>query len=123
MDVIEYTSGIGETCHMLPRNIQILVVNTPEIDVPNGMDVTVDQYIIVAMDGSVVFGVGCHSWVVTMDKEQVLLMGGGTDDGDQLMMTSYMSELGGIVSGLAVIGTLVRSGKIKVKTVKFVCDK
>jgi hypothetical protein len=37
-------------------------------------------------------------------------------------MTSYRSELGGIASGLAVIGTLVRSGKIKVKTVKFVCD-
>jgi hypothetical protein len=37
-------------------------------------------------------------------------------------MTSYRYELGGISSGLAVIGTLVRSGKIKVKTVKFVCD-
>jgi hypothetical protein len=37
-------------------------------------------------------------------------------------MTSYRSELGGIASGLAVICTLVRSGKIKVKTVKFVCD-
>jgi hypothetical protein len=48
------------------------------------MDVTVDQDIIFAMDGSVVFVVRCHSWVVTMDKEQVLLMGGGTDYGDQL---------------------------------------
>jgi hypothetical protein len=37
-------------------------------------------------------------------------------------MTSYRSKLGGIASGLAVIGTLVRSGKIKVKTVKCVCD-
>jgi hypothetical protein len=37
-------------------------------------------------------------------------------------MTSYRSELGGIASGLAVIGTLVRSGKIKVKSVKLVCD-
>jgi hypothetical protein len=37
-------------------------------------------------------------------------------------MTSYRSEVGGIASGLAVIGTLVRSGKIKVKSVKLVCD-
>jgi hypothetical protein len=49
-------------------------------------------------------------------------MGGGPDDGDQLLMTSYRSELGGIASGLAIIGTLVRSGKIKVKSVKLVCD-
>jgi hypothetical protein len=93
-----------------------------ELDIPNGMDVTVDQDIIVAMDGSVVFGVGYHSWVVTTYKEHVLLMGGGPDDGDQLLMASYRSELGGITIGLAVIGTLVISGKIKVKTVNFVCD-
>jgi hypothetical protein len=56
------------------------------------------------------------------DKEQVLLTGGGPDDGDQLLMTSYRSEIGGIASRLAVIGTLVRSGKINVKTIEFVCD-
>jgi hypothetical protein len=52
----------------------------------------------------------------------MLLKGGGPDDGDQLLMTLYRSELGGIASGLAVIGTLVRSRKIKVKSVKLVCD-
>jgi hypothetical protein len=52
----------------------------------------------------------------------VILKGGGPDDRDQLLMTSYRSELGGIASGLAVIGTLVRSGKIKVQSVKLVCD-
>jgi ribonuclease HI len=52
----------------------------------------------------------------------VLLKVGGPDDGDQLLNTSYRSELGGIASGLAVIGRLVRSGKIKVKSVKLVCD-
>jgi hypothetical protein len=79
------------------------------------------QDIVVATDGSVVFGVGYHSWVFTTDKEQVLLTGWGPDDGDQLLMKSCRSELGGIASGLAVIGTLVRSRKIKVKTVKCVC--
>jgi hypothetical protein len=52
----------------------------------------------------------------------VILSGGGPDDGDQLLMTSYRSELRGIASGLSVIGTLVRSGNIKVKSVKLVCD-
>jgi hypothetical protein len=87
------------------------------------MDVTLDQDITVAMDGSLVFGVGYHSCVAETDKEQVLLTGGGPGEGYQLLMTSYRSALGGIASGLAAIGTLIRSGKIKVKTVKFVCDK
>jgi hypothetical protein len=70
----------------------------------------------------VVFGVGYHSWVFATDNEKVLLKGGGPDDGDQLIMTSYKSGLWGIASGFAVIGTLVRSGKIKVKSVRLVCD-
>jgi hypothetical protein len=74
--VIEYTSGSGDTSHTLPRHIQRLVGNIPELDVPNGMDVTVDQDIIVSTDGYVVFGVGYHSWVVTTEKEHVLLRGG-----------------------------------------------
>jgi hypothetical protein len=37
-------------------------------------------------------------------------------------MTSYRSDLGGIASGIAVTGTLVISRKIKVKSVKFVCE-
>jgi malic enzyme len=63
--VIEYTSGIGDSCHTLPRHIQRLVGNIPEIEVQNGMDVTEEQDVIVTTDGSVVFGVGYHSWVVT----------------------------------------------------------
>jgi hypothetical protein len=114
--VIEYTSGIGDSCHTLPRHIQIPVGNIPEIELPNGMDVTDKQDIIVATDGSGVFGVGCHSWIVATDK------GGGPVDGDQLIMISYRSELGVIASGLAVLGKLIRSGKIKVKSVKLVCD-
>jgi hypothetical protein len=65
---------------------------------------------------------GVWNWVVATDNEKVLLKGGGPDEGIQLLVTSYRSELGGIASGLAVIGTLVRSGKIKVKSVKLVCD-
>jgi hypothetical protein len=78
--VIEYTSGIGETFHMLLRHVQRPVGNIPELDIPNEMDVTVYQDIIVAADRSVVFGVGYHSWVLEIDKEQVLLTGGVPDD-------------------------------------------
>jgi hypothetical protein len=120
--VIEYMSGIRDSCHTLPRHKQRLEGNISEIGIPNGMDVTNEQDIIVSTDGAVVFGVGYHSWVVATDKEQVLLTGGGPDDGDQLLMMSYRSELDGIVSGCDVIGALVRSGKIKVKSVKLVCD-
>jgi hypothetical protein len=53
--VIEYISGIGDTFNTLPRHIQSLIVNIPELDVLNEMDVIVDQDIIVATDRSVVF--------------------------------------------------------------------
>jgi hypothetical protein len=92
--LIEYTSGIGDSFHTLPRHIQRLVENIPEIEVPNGMDVTEEHGIIVATDGSVVY----HIWVFATDKYQVLLTGGGPDDGEQLLMMSYRSELGGITS-------------------------
>jgi hypothetical protein len=39
----------------------------------------------------------------------VLLSGGGPDGGDQLVVTSYRSELGGIARGLSVIGTNIRA--------------
>jgi ribonuclease HI len=120
--VIEYTSVIGDSCQTIPRHIQRLVGNIPDLEFINGTEETEEQDLIVDTEGSVVFGVGYHSWVVVTDNEKVLLKGGGPDDGDQLLMTSYRSELGGITSGLAVIGTLVRSGKIKVKSVKLVCD-
>jgi hypothetical protein len=96
--VITYTSGIGDIFQALPRHIQWLVGNIPELEVLNGAESNEEQDLIVATYGSVVFGVGYHSWVVATDNEKVLLKGGGPDDGDQLLMTSYRSELGGITS-------------------------
>jgi hypothetical protein len=37
-------------------------------------------------------------------------------------MKSYRSELGRIISGLAVLGTLLRSGLINAMSIKFICD-
>jgi hypothetical protein len=39
--------------------------------------------------------VGYHSWVVTTEDEDILLQGGGPDDGNIFPMQSYRSELGG----------------------------
>jgi malic enzyme len=89
--VIIYTSGIGDSCQALPRRIQLLVGNIPKLEVLNGAESNEEQDLIVATDGSVVFGVGYHSWVVATDNEKVLLKGGGPYDGDQLLMTSYRS--------------------------------
>jgi uncharacterized protein YozE (UPF0346 family) len=88
-----------------------------------GWDITEPKDIIVATDGSVLFGVGYHSWVFSTSDEDILLTGGGPDDGDPLLMTSYRSELGGLSAGLAVLGTLARSGLINIRLVKFVCNK
>jgi hypothetical protein len=104
--VITYTSGIRDSYQALPRHIQRLVGNISDLELINGSEETEEQDLIVATDGSVVFGVGYHIWVFATDKEKVLLKGGGPDNGDQLLMTSYMSELGGIASRLALIGTL-----------------
>jgi hypothetical protein len=119
---IHYTSRIGDSCQILPRNIQCLVGNIPEMDMPDEWDDETPQDIIVATDGSVVFGVGCHSWVVSSENEHILVFGGGPDGGDQSLMTSYCSELRDIAIGLAVIGALARSGKVKVRSFKLVHD-
>jgi hypothetical protein len=50
----------------------------------------------------------------------VILSGGGPDDGDPLIMTSYRSELGGLASALEVLGMLERSGRLNIRSVQCV---
>jgi hypothetical protein len=78
--------------------------------------------IIIATDGSVSLGVGYHSWVVATEDEDILLQGGGPDYGDLFLVQSYRSELGGVGSGLAVLGTLSRYGLINIASITFLCD-
>jgi hypothetical protein len=58
------------------------------MDVPRGWDNDEEHDIIFTTDGSVVFRVGYHSWIVTTNNEHVLFYGGGPDDGDQLLTMS-----------------------------------
>jgi hypothetical protein len=80
--VITYTSGIVDSCQTLPRHIQRLVGNIPDLELLNGSEENEEQDLIVATDGSVVFGVGYDSWIVATDNDKVLLKGGCPDDGD-----------------------------------------
>jgi hypothetical protein len=113
-----YTLGIGLSFLALPRHIQRLTGGTPALPTPStpppfDFDEPVD--LIIATDGSVLFGVGYNGWVLATKEETILLRGGGPGDGIQSLMTSYRSELGGLVAGLTVLGTLFRSGAMNVR--------
>jgi hypothetical protein len=69
-----------------------------------------------------VFGVGYHGWILALDNEEIITSGGGPDDGASAYMTSYRSELGGIITGMMAIGMLHRSGLVCFRHIKFGCD-
>jgi hypothetical protein len=92
------------------------------LTLPADLDPTEPQDLIVATDGSVLFDVGYHSWVLSTKDEEIIISGGGPDDGAPNQMTSYRSELGRLCAVMAVIGTMARSGEINIRSVRFVCD-
>jgi hypothetical protein len=120
--LVPYTSNIGCCKRALPRHIQRLVGDIPSLRTPSGWDPTIHVNTIIATDGSVTFDVGYHSWIVTTEDEDILLQGGGSDDGDLFLMQSYRSDLGGVAAGLTVLGTLSRSGLINIASKTFLCD-
>jgi hypothetical protein len=117
-----YETGIGTSGRQLLRHVQILVGDIAALDVPENWDSNESRNLLVTMDGSVVFGAGYHSLVITTLDEKLILSGGNPDDGDPLRMTSYRSELGGLASALAVLGMLERSGILNIRSVKCVSD-
>jgi hypothetical protein len=118
-----YTSGIGLSFLALPRHIQRLTVDIPALPTPPPFDLDEPVDLIIATDGSLLFGVGYHGLVLENKEETILLLGGGPNDRIQSLMTSYRSELGGLVAGLTVLGTLFRSGAMNIRSIRFICDK
>jgi hypothetical protein len=112
--IVQYQSSLGECFFSLPMHVKCLVGNIPPHQLPTTWDATKPVYIIVATDGSVLFGVGYHSWILALDNEEIITSGGRPDDGASAYMASCRSELGGIIAGLVVIGMLHRLG---------LCDK
>jgi hypothetical protein len=98
------------------------VANIPDIVLLENLDCIEPTDLVMATDGSVLFGVGYYRWLVSTKYEHILLRGGGPDDGAPLYITSYRSELGDICTGLTVIGVLARSGRINIMSVRLVCD-
>jgi hypothetical protein len=82
-----YQSEIGDSFHSLPEHARQLVGNIPQLTLPADFDSTEPQDLIVAMDGSVLFDVGYHSWVVSTEDEEIIISGGGPDDGAPNQMT------------------------------------
>jgi hypothetical protein len=120
--LVPYTSNIGCCIKALLRHIQRLVGDIPPLRTPSGWGPKIPLNIIIATHGSVTLGIGYHSWIVVTEDEDILLQGGGPDDGDLFIMQSYRSDLGGVAAGLAVLGTLSRSGLINIASTTFLCD-
>jgi hypothetical protein len=119
---VPYISNIGRCIKALPRHIQRLVGDIPTLRTPLGWDPTIPVNISIATDGSVTLGGGYHRWIVATEDEDILLQGGGPDDGDIFPMQSYRSDLGGVAAGLAILGNLSRSGLINIASTTFLCD-
>jgi hypothetical protein len=102
--------------------VQRLVGDISAFWTPAGWYPTTPVNIIIATDRSVTLVVSYHSWVVATEDEDILLQGGGTDDGNLFIMQSYRSDLGGVAAGLAFLGTLSRSGLINIASATFLCD-
>jgi hypothetical protein len=117
----EYTSEFSPAFFELPRHVQHLIGLIPDVITPPVYQEVKFMDIIVATDGSVLFGVGSHGWIIATRDKQILLSGGGPDDGPAHLVPSYRSELGSIVTGMAALGTLFRSGWINTRSVRFLC--
>jgi hypothetical protein len=65
-----YTSGIGLSFLALPRHIQRLTGDIPELPPPPPFDFDKPVDLIIATDGSVLFGVGYHGWVMAKKTKQ-----------------------------------------------------
>jgi hypothetical protein len=87
----KYTSGIGLSFLALPRDSQRLTGEIPALPKTIPFDFEEPADLIIAIDGSVIFGVVYHGWVLATKEETILLHGGGPDDRIQSLMTSYRS--------------------------------
>jgi hypothetical protein len=88
VQLVLYVSSIGEAFHALPIHVQRMVGDIGEVQAPRQWDITKEVDLIIATDGSVLFGVGHHSWLRATKTRDILLSGGVPDDGPGRYMTS-----------------------------------
>jgi hypothetical protein len=73
--------------------MQRLVGHIPSISTPKRWDTIEPKDLIVVTYGSVLCGIGYRSWTISTAEEDILITGGGPDDGNPLLMKSYRSDL------------------------------
>jgi hypothetical protein len=81
--LMPYQSCVGAVAGALPLHAQRLVGDMRHFQLTTHLDCTIEVDIIIVMNGSVLFGVGCHSWLIATTDEEIIMTGGGPDDGIQ----------------------------------------
>jgi hypothetical protein len=79
--IVNYQSLLGECLCALSMHVQRLVGSIPPSQLPNEWDATTPVDIIVATNGSVLFGVGYHIWILILNNKEIITPGGVPGDG------------------------------------------
>jgi hypothetical protein len=88
-NVHHYTPEIESAFFALPIHVQRLTGSIPTLHEPAGYQEDEPIGLIFITDGLVLFGVGYHGWITAVSDEQIILRGGGPDDGPAELMSSY----------------------------------
>jgi hypothetical protein len=89
-----------------------------QLDLVHGIEL---ETLLACSDGSVTNGTGSHGWVFSNDTNPNL-QGAGPDDGHPDYMTSYRSELGGLIAVLYIIHRICAAYNIQSGKVQYYCD-
>jgi hypothetical protein len=63
--LFHYETGIENSGRQLPRHVKRLLGDIAALDVPDNWGSNTPRDLLVATDGSLEFGIGYHSWVIT----------------------------------------------------------
>ena len=66
-------------------------------------DLIRDHTLHCCSDGSVHKGKGSHAWLMADATSELIISGAGPDEGSELFMSSYRSELGGLTALLCLL--------------------
>jgi hypothetical protein len=89
--LLPYQSCVGAAAGVLPLHVQRLKGELRHFQRSPRLYCAMEVDIIIATDGSVLFGVGYHSWIIATTDKEIIMAGGGSDDGAQYQMASYHS--------------------------------
>ncbi len=65
---------------------------------------------------------GSHGWALASNEKSILLKGAGQDDGHPSLMSSYRSELGGLLAMLYTIYCICKHFHVTTGQLSYYCD-